>query len=302
VLTAPKDGCILVDVHSRGASFIVTAGGGIAAARASEAFIASETGREMIDDGALARELRITVEQLPGDLRAELRHVHLFGPEASVGPLAERLAAWAEGAGLAIERTDVPEGGCEEAIARAVAIEWLQAGRSRVEFLPPQRSRWAVVAARYRSRRFGLAAAGATAALAVTVAAFGWQEFRAWTLRSEWGRMEGPVAGLRALQDRIHSYRPWYDHSVPDLQILARVTQCFPQNGSLSAKSFGAHRTGTTTTVSVSGTARDGQALLRAQDNLRKSKEIEGLKVETISGKMPAQFTLTFRWVGNPGS
>jgi hypothetical protein len=31
-------------------------------------------------------------------------------------------------------------------------------------------------------------------------------------------------------------------------------------------------------------------------------KEIQAVKVEQIRGKVPAQFTFTFRWKGNPGS
>jgi hypothetical protein len=80
---------------------------------------------------------------------------------------------------------------------------------------------------------------------------------------------------------------------------MKRVTECFPDNGSVTAKSFEIHGQNT---VSVSGTARDNAALLRTLDELRKAKEIQGLKLEQIRGKSPAQFTFTFRWNGNPGT
>jgi hypothetical protein len=35
---------------------------------------------------------------------------------------------------------------------------------------------------------------------------------------------------------------------------------------------------------------------------LRKTKEIQAVKVEQIRGKTPAQFTFTFRWTGKTGS
>ena len=54
--------------------------------------------------------------------------------------------------------------------------------------------------------------------------------------------------------------------------------------------------------VTVTGTARDNASLLRTLDLLRQSKEVQGLKIEQIRGKTPAQFTFTFRWVGTPGS
>ena len=42
--------------------------------------------------------------------------------------------------------------------------------------------------------------------------------------------------------------------------------------------------------------------LLRTLDLLRQSKEVQGLKIEQIRGKTPAQFTFTFRWIGTSGS
>jgi hypothetical protein len=141
---------------------------------------------------------------------------------------------------------------------------------------------------------------GGVAALVLGV--FGWQEIRLRLLRSEWRGMQAQVAALTEMQDRIRDYRPWYDRSIPDLRILARVTQCFPDNGSVTARSFDVHHVARVTTVNINGTARDGAALLRTQEQLRKAKEIQGMKVESISGKIPAQFTFTFRWIGDTGS
>jgi hypothetical protein len=52
--------------------------------------------------------------------------------------------------------------------------------------------------------------------------------------------------------------------------------------------------------VSVSGTARDNASLLRTQDLLRQSREVQAVKIEQIRGKTPAQFTFNFRWNGAP--
>jgi hypothetical protein len=109
------------------------------------------------------------------------------------------------------------------------------------------------------------------------------------------------VKALDVVQDRIREFRPWYDESYRNLTILSRVTECFPDNGSVTARSVEIHGT-TTQTVSISGTARDNASLLRTLDQLRKVKEVQAVKVEQIRGKVPAQFTFTFRWKGNPGS
>ena len=81
---------------------------------------------------------------------------------------------------------------------------------------------------------------------------------------------------------------------VDDDELLLRSLQ-----RSLTAKGFEVH---SPSTVTVTGTARDNASLLRTLDLLRQSKEVQGLKIEQIRGKTPAQFTFTFRWVGTPGS
>jgi hypothetical protein len=302
VISPAGEGRITVAVEPNGAALVISAGGGVAAFRTFEAAIESEAGEKVVNGGAVARELRITFEQVPPDLRGGLRKLSLCGDEALVGQLAERLAEWAGSAGLAIETAGSSDGPLPDLIAKGVAAQWLEAAGHRIEFLPPRPSRWDAMMARYNSKRLATAGMAVGAVVSLAVVIFGWQEFELWSLRSEWGAMQEQVTALQGVQDRIRDYRPWYDRSFSDLRILARVTQCFPQNGSVTARSFDVHKDAAVTTVSISGTARDGQALLRTQDLLRKAKEIEGLKLEAISGKMPAQFTLTFRWIGNTGT
>jgi hypothetical protein len=72
-------GRVTVAVEPRGAAVLVAAGGGIAAFRTSESAIESEAGENVVNGGAVARELRITFEQVPADLRHELRELSLCG-------------------------------------------------------------------------------------------------------------------------------------------------------------------------------------------------------------------------------
>jgi hypothetical protein len=89
---------------------------------------------------------------------------------------------------------------------------------------------------------------------------------------------------------------------------MKRVTECFPENGSVTAKTFEVRGNANATTsatgrdnviVTISGTARDNASLLRVQELLRNAKEVQGLKIEQIRAKNPMQFTLTFRWTGS---
>ena len=107
------------------------------------------------------------------------------------------------------------------------------------------------------------------------------------------------VGELEAIQARIREFRPWYDTSYRNLTIMKRVVECFPDNGSVTAKSVEIHGPAA---VTVIGTAKDNPSLLRVLDLLRQAKEVQGLKIEQIRGKTPAQFTFTFRWVGRSGT
>jgi hypothetical protein len=108
--------------------------------------------------------------------------------------------------------------------------------------------------------------------------------------------MQARVTQLDGVQARIREFAPWYDTNFRSLSILKRVTECFPENGSVTAKSFEVHGNAI---VTISGTARDNASLLRVQELLRQSKEVQGLKIEQIRAKNPMQFTLTFRWIGS---
>ena len=119
------------------------------------------------------------------------------------------------------------------------------------------------------------------------------------SLRNEWEAMSAQVAALEGVQNKIRDYRPFYDAGFRNLTIMKRVVECFPDNGSVTAKTFEIH---SPASVSVSGTARDNASLLRTLDQLRQAREIQGLKIEQIRGKTPAQFNFTFRWVGTTGA
>jgi hypothetical protein len=295
-------GCITVVLAPKRASLLVAAGGGIAAFRTSEAAIESEGGEHLVNIGAVARELRITFEQVPADLRAELKELRLCGIETMVAQLEENLGDWPAASGLKISRDGSSGDSLDERIAGGIAKQWLASSASQVEFLPVRPSRFSLLLARVSSKRLGSVGLAVGGVAVIVLAVFGWQQVQLSLLRSKWDGMQAQVAALSAIQDNIMYYRPWYDRSFPDLRILARITQCFPDSGSVTAKSIDVHHVGAITAVTISGLSKDERAFLRTQDQLRKAKEIQDLKVEAISGKIPAQFTFTFRWIGGGGS
>ena len=104
VIAPAGKGRITVAVEPQGAALLISVGGGIAALRTCEASVESEVGEHVVNGNAVARELRITFEQVPADLRAELKQLTLCGDATLSRQLAEKLTAWAAAEGLAVTR------------------------------------------------------------------------------------------------------------------------------------------------------------------------------------------------------
>ncbi len=294
-------GSITVAIDPKGATMLISAGGGIAALRTSEAAIDSEAGENVVNGAAVARELRITYEQVPDDLRGELKQLSLRGDETMSRQLAEKLTEWAGIEGLTISRTGLGDRPIIEQIAESVARGAVDGDGHDLEFLPPRPSRWALMMARYNSKRLATAGFALAGVAVLVLGLFAWQEYERWSLRNQWEAMAVEVRALDTVGDRIREFRPWYDESFRNLTILNRITECFPDTGSVTARSVEI-RGANVLTVNIAGTARDNPSLLRTLEALRKIKEVKAVKVEQIRGKTPAQFTFTFRWVPNTGT
>ena len=161
------------------------------------------------------------------------------------------------------------------------------------EFLPPRTSALRQLTAKFSSRR--LAWVGSIAATAALLAggAIIAQQWQLSHLGSEWAGMEPRVRELEEMQQFIRRFRPWFDDSFPNLSILRRVTEAFPAEGVVTAKTVEIREL---TAVTCSGVARDNQAFLKMLDQLRATREVGGLKVDQVRGKTPLQFTVNFQW------
>jgi len=296
---AGSGGRVTVAVDPAGVVLVISAGGGIAAFRTFDASIESEAGENIVNGAAVARELRITFEQVPAALRSEVKDLFLTGDATMVRQLAESLGDWARIAGLKITRGDLPEKNLADETAEKLGANWLMATGPELEFLPPKPSRWALMMARYNSKRLATVGFAAAAAALIAIGAFGWHEYRRLSLQSQWSAMEVQVTKLNGIQANITEFRPFYDTTFHTLTVLKRVTECFPDNGTITAKSFEVRPTSkpTISMITISGSARDTAAVLRVQDLLRKMKEAEGVKLDKTSGKTPnIQYTLSLRW------
>jgi len=66
-------------IGENGVGLQVSCGGGIAALRALEGTLENEAGLKRLHSDVVAREIRITLGQLPADVHGAVRHLRVFG-------------------------------------------------------------------------------------------------------------------------------------------------------------------------------------------------------------------------------
>ena len=285
----------------------ISCGGGVPMLRTLDgAFEQVGPERELQVDH-IAREIRITLGQLQPGVRDVIRRLRVFGRSEAAQELAEELRACGESLGLTLEHVrdhpaaeyaiKIPPGTAVSA-ALSVAVRRL-AGQKGMDFLPPKISALKQFATRYSSGKLAYAGAGAGAVALVVALAFLVQQIIYWHWESKWKTMEARVVELTKMRDENRRYRPWYDDSVRTLSILKRLTEAFPEDGAVSAKTIELRDPAT---VTCSGTARNRDVLIKAIDRLRgATNEISAIHIETTRGNTPLEFTFNFQW-GGPGA
>lgn len=282
----------------------ISCGGGLVNLRTFDgAYEQVGAGREL-QTGHIVRELRITLGQLPGEIREAMKRVRVFGRGEAATELAEELQAAARDWALKVEHVrehaatehgvKIPAG---MAISPALSLAVRQlTGQGGMEFLPPKISAWQQFAERYSSGKLAYAGAGAGTVAVVVLLAFLIQQIVLWHWQSKWSAIEPKVAEVTQMRDQIRRYRPWYDESVRTLGILKRITEAFPEDGAISAKSIELREPAR---VTCSGTARNREALIKALDRLRNSGAND-VHIEMTRGNTPLEYTFNFQW-GGPG-
>ena len=283
-------------------SLQVTAAGGVAVLRALEGAVENIGGRATLHAGIVSREARVTLGQLPGELRDAVKRIRIFGPRDLARQLADEMELRFEPMGL---QTEVVAGYAPDefgvtlapevslSAAFSLAANFLAEKKAAFEFLPPKPNVLQQLVKKYSSGKFGTIGAAAAGVAVIVLAIFLFQQIQLWRFGAQWSRMAVKVTELQNIQDQIHFYRPWYDDSYRGLAILRQLTLAFPEDGSVTAKTIEI-RDGST--VSCSGNARDIAALLAMQAKLRTVPGVSELHLSQQRGKAPMQFTFDFQY------
>jgi len=281
-------------------------GGGVAALRALEGAIEDEGGRRGLQADRVAREARITLGQLPAELRGTVKHIRIFGPRELAQQLADEMELRFEPMGMKVEIVsgyapnefgvslppETPVSPAFSLAARRLADE-----TPVFEFLPPKPSALQQLVTRYSSGRLGSAGAVAAGVLVLVGSLFLFQQFELILLRSRWSAMSAKVQELDGLQQQIQQYSPWFDGSFRNLTVLRQLTLAFPEDGSVTAKTVEI-RDGNT--VTCTGTAQDNAALRRTLNQLRTADGVTDVKLQQLRGQSPMQFSFDIHY-GNGG-
>jgi hypothetical protein len=305
-----SDGVLALAPSEKSVGLQVSCGGGVAVLRKVEGNFDLEGGEQQLQAEQVARETRITLGQLPPDLREAVKRLRVFGRSDAAEQLAEQLRPRVEPLGIKVELVrDYSPGefgvhfpaGTAVSPAMSLAVRHLIGQGTAFEFLPPKISKWKQLTARYSTGPLATAGAAAAAVALVVVLAFLVQQAFIWHWQSKWNAMAKRVTELNDIQDKkIRKYRPWFDDSVRSLSILRRVTEAFPPNGSIAAKVFQIRESTDNrepvTLVNCSGTALNNQALLLMKMNLDAKKEVSNVHIETKGTPPMMEFTLNFYW------
>ena len=302
-----SNGMLALAVGESQVSLQITCGGGVAALRALEGAIENEAGRRELNTDFVAREARITLGQLPAGLRETVKRVRIFGPRELAQQLADEMELRFEPMGLSVEvvaayapnefgMTLPPEASLSAAFS--LAARRLAGQLPAFEFLPPKPTAWQQINKKYASGKLRGVGAIAAGVLVIVGGLFAIQQFQLMRLSAQWSAMSAKVHELEGLQTQIRQYRPWFNESFPSLSIFRQVTLAFPETGDVTAKTVEI-RDGTL--VSCSGNAKNNPALLGMLANLRKAENVTDLKVDSIRGKTPMQFTFDFHWNNGGG-
>ncbi len=296
-------GVLALAIGERHVALQVTAGGGVAALRALEGALETEGGQRQLRADIVAREARITLGQLPGEVGEAVRSIRVFGPRELVQQLVDEMELRLDAAGLKVEPVShyeaddfgvqVPPNSAVSS-AFSLAAERLVERSNPFEFLPPKVTAWQQMAARYSSGKFRTVIAVAGAVGLLVGGAFAVQQFQLWRLESQWAKLAPAVTQLEGIQARIRQYRGWDDRSVLGLTILRSLSLAFPQEGLVTAKTVEIRDL---KTVTCTGTAKSYQALLETLARLRAIPQVREVNQGPTRGQAPAlQFSFSLVW------
>jgi hypothetical protein len=292
-------------VRSTAIDLQVSGGGGIVALRSLDGAIETQGAQKRISSELIAREIRITLGQLPGALAEGPGKIRIVGQGEMTRQFVQEISPRLAAMGLAVEATEkASNANFDKALpadlsasaALALAAGWVRGAKTTPELLPPKVQQWQLWMSKGLSARkliwVGEAAAGVVCCVLL---AFGVQQWQLTNLRGKWAKLEPQVTELTAMQDQIRQFRGFYEAASREVSIWAKLAALFPRDNSVSLKTLEVRDQNS---VTCSGVARDNDAFAKVFGKLSDAtNEISDIHLDT-SGQKPMKFTVNFEWLG----
>lgn len=303
---AEKEGILSLQIGYGSVGLQATCGGGIAALRFLDGGTDAEGGPRRLDADILAREIRITLGQLPEGFQKAIKKLRIFGRGEQARQFTDDIQPRASTMGLSVELIDKCSPGHFEKVipvegplspALALAVHYLGGAAQPLEYLPPKVNLLQqYFSNQVSSQKFMLVGAVVGFVLLCVLGVFGWQQWQISRLERQWNGMEKRVNDLKFSQKQIRRFRPWYDESFHSMTVLKKITEAFPQDGSVTAKSLELREN---SIVTCTVTAMDNQSYLKLLDKLRATKGVLKVNLEQGRGLAPnILFSFNLQWEG----
>jgi hypothetical protein len=295
------EGMVSLEVGHVSVGLQVNTRHGLVALRTLDQVLEDVDGRQHFNVPALYRELRITLGQMQPEIRASIRKLRVYGASTALDTAYGELKTRASALGLDVERVTAvaPDGGVKlppqtpVQSATVLAAKFLSGLVITPDFLPPKVSAWTRLTAKYSAKKLVYAAGAVVVAALVVLGLFTVQQLELRELGTQWNSMSRKVRDLEEIQQDIKRFRPWFDESVRSLSILKRLTEAFPEENSVTAKTLEIRDS---SLVTCTGTADSRQALYKTLDHLRSAPQVSEIKVDQEKGASPVQFSFNFQW------
>lgn len=287
-------------VGEGGLDLAVHHGGGFALIRSLDE--AMETGPEGVeyDHEMIARQIRISLGRLPQEVRDRVRTIVVYGEQDSALELLDGLAGPLKELGLELRgaQIELAGSGIEPGLwtpAAALAGQCLSGREVAFNFLPPHVGRLKQLAGKMSARgtMYLGGGAGALALGLIVLFTLQWRELS--NLEAEWKDMKPRVDKIEAVRQNVRTYRPWFDESAQSLAIATKITQAFPDTGTVWLKSLAIKDL---QTVTCTGMARSRGDLPTLNEKLS-AAGFPDLQTQSVTeGNGQVRFNLSFKILG----
>lgn len=247
----------------------------------------------MEDLQPLVRDIRISMAQLPPDVRLAMKKIRSISLPNSGDTLGSTISLKGiEACGLEYLGEDK-----SDELFDSIAEDFISSGVSRIDFLPPRPNKLEKIIQRFDSRRNFWITSAAAAIVVITGLAFFIHNKQLDGLTAKWSAISPKVKELEKIQGYLREFRSWYSDDVPTLTAMKAVVQAFPDTGEIWLKSLSLRGENT---IRCSGSAQYQSALLKVMDNLRATPGVQELELQQQQGNNPIFFSIEFIWT--PGA